>query len=193
MVALLAVTAIDQVLGARMSSVLRELETQLVPGVALSRDLQDLLERLQHALQDAVAAEDRDALADTAKVREAFLARLAEGGEVEGDANLAGAVGQEFKAYYAVARRASEALVARAPGDAPLRETVTRYQAVRGLLARRSAAERERLTLGFDEVRRLQRMKALAMGFGTVAAVALVGLLAAWVARSVARPVVALS
>ena len=193
MVALLGVSGIDQVLGARTSFVLHQLETQLVPAVALSRDLQDLLDKLQRGLQDAVAAEDREALAETAKVRDAFLRRLAEGGELEGDVNLAGAIAQELKAYYTVARRASEALIARAAGEAPLRETVTRYQAVRGLLARRSAGERERLTQGFDGVRRLQRMKALAMGIGTVAAVALVGLLAAWVARSVARPVVALS
>ncbi|HEX7488888.1 MAG TPA: methyl-accepting chemotaxis protein [Anaeromyxobacteraceae bacterium] len=192
-VALLAVAATYQVLAGRTNAVLHELETRLVPAVALSRDLQDLLERLQRSLQDGVAAEDREALADTARVRDAFLARLEEGGETDADANLAGAIEQEFKAYFTVAVRASEALIARAPGDVLLRETVTRYQAVRGLLARRSADERERLAQGFDEVRRLQRLQGLSMGLGTVAAVLLVGLLAAWAASSVARPVLALA
>jgi methyl-accepting chemotaxis protein len=192
-VASLATGGVDQVLGARLHGVLHQLETELVPAVALSHDLQDRLDDLPRALQDAVAAEDGEALADTARLRDAFLARLAEGGETEGDANLAVAIGSGFRAYYAAARSASEALLARAPAADALRESMLRHNAVRQLLARRAAAERARLASGFEEVRRLQRVKGVSIAAGTLAALLLGGVLAAWAARTVARPVTELS
>ncbi|GEJ59547.1 methyl-accepting chemotaxis protein [Anaeromyxobacter diazotrophicus] len=189
---LLVMGATDLALGARAITLLQELETERVPIVTSSRDLQEQLERLQRALQDAVAAEDLEAIAETAKLRDAFLARAAEAASGD-DRSPPRAVSAEFRAYYAHARAAAEQLVARRTAPQVLEETVARYRALRDELAARTAADRRRLAEGFQEVRRLQRLRAFVMGGLTLAAVAFLAWLAAWVGRSVARPVLELA
>jgi methyl-accepting chemotaxis protein len=75
-VGFLLLLAVNFVLGRREEKQLGLIEAGFVPSLELSRDLEDTLTALQRQLQDAVAAQDAEALTGASALRDRFLKRL---------------------------------------------------------------------------------------------------------------------
>lgn len=100
-----------QLMGARLEAHLSRLDEQYLPAQDLARDLTSTLGRVQRGLQDAVAAQDEDALVATDAAVAELQARL-EKARVPLAATLdAKALGEQLGRYYVDARVTTLALV----------------------------------------------------------------------------------
>lgn len=149
-------------LGRRSEARLSLIEHGYAPSLDLSRDLDDQLATLQRAMQDAVAAKDPEMVAATAQVKTAFHTLLdsARTNPVADSTELAG-LGRQFDAYYAVARGASERLLAMETGDAvvaALQDMTNRYNAIDQFLQQRTERDRAAMAAGFADAQRSQRV-----------------------------------
>ncbi len=70
------VLSITLLFGSRSVSQMQQVETGYYPSVEMSRDLEEALSGIQRGLQDAVAAKNTEALADTDVLKDKFLQRL---------------------------------------------------------------------------------------------------------------------
>jgi methyl-accepting chemotaxis protein len=193
MAAFLVVSGVNEVLGAWSHRVMSVVEEERVPALEASRDLEELVGELQRTLQDAVAAEDADAVSAAAGFRARFREKvrvLDDGSEGRAEARRLAA---DFDALLAVACEASARMIARTATEELLQETPRRFAAMRDALAAETRRERAELADGFARAWRLQRAMAVSTLAGTVVAVLLLALLARSVVRGVVDPVLALS
>src|SRR5271169_5936900 len=70
------VLAITLILGSRSVTQMQQVESGYYPSVEMSRDLEEDLSAIQRGLQDAVAAKNGEALAETDVLKDKFLQRL---------------------------------------------------------------------------------------------------------------------
>ncbi|MFL5302153.1 MAG: methyl-accepting chemotaxis protein [Anaeromyxobacteraceae bacterium] len=192
-VAFLVLFAANQALGASTEAVLKRVEREYVPALEQSRDLEDVLGELQRALQNAVAAEDAEAVEETSHLRARFHERLALLEHQPADVPVTHKLGTDFDALWSVAREASTRMIARTATDELLQDTSRRFAVMRDDLAEHTKRERAELAGGLAEVRSTHRTAGITLGVGTIAAVLLLALLARSVVHGVVEPVVALS
>jgi methyl-accepting chemotaxis protein len=192
-VALVGGLVVAEALGAASQRTLSHLERSLVPALEASRDLQDIEAELERALQDAIAAEDPKPLADADRLRARFRESLRALEDDDDGRAESRSLAQAYDAAWAAAREASARAIAGSPSDELREKASRRVAALRDDLAAQVRRERAELAQGFEHALKLQRATSLAMLVGTGAVVLILALLARWIARGVAGPVVVLS
>jgi methyl-accepting chemotaxis protein len=186
------VLVVTQYLGHQNGSVLSRIRSGYVPSLLLSRDLRFAMERVERTLQDAVAAEDTDALARAdaiAKQLDGDIARALQN-QTEGREEVA-AFSAEFREHYQLARATSERLIERKTGS-DLGEILGRVAKSSASLRSRldEAIERDhrRANEAFAEAARLQGRAQWLSAAIVVACLLLLLALAVWTAKSVIAP-----
>jgi len=155
-----ALVLINLALGAVNERHLQRIEHGYYPMVQVSRSLQQQLAMLQRALQDAVAAQDVEAVAATDSLRGAFeaTARSAAGNVVAEPGEMA-ALERSFLDYYALARQTSERL-AQGESDesiiAALQSMTGRYNGIRETLDRRTERDVAAIQSAFKIAERIR-------------------------------------
>ena len=193
--AALVAAGVTYALSQRAARELTRVEREHAPALELSRDLEELLARLQRQLQDTAGAEDPGGL-EVADGLHAEMSRRIESAHQAGlGAGEVSRLHQEVDEYFRMARTATERLVRRESGEATnaaVQAMAGRYVALRGELAERTAAARAAMSAGFDAARRLQtRSTLLGAAIMLLAAVTAMGL-SWWIAAGLSRPLEAL-
>ncbi|HLL05022.1 MAG TPA: methyl-accepting chemotaxis protein [Myxococcaceae bacterium] len=187
---LLLILGLSNWVSRRNEALLSNIETGYVPAVALSRDLDRLLSRLQRELQDAVAAEDEELLGQASRLPHEFEARLdSERYNPVIPSERREALRRQFVAYASHALSTSRRLMRREPAamDA-LPEMTQRYNATRQLLEELVRSEQRALTDAFAEARALHHSSRRTMWLMGALCVVLLGVLSLWFAAQLSRP-----
>jgi methyl-accepting chemotaxis protein len=136
------------------------IEKGYAPSLELSRDLEDILNRAQRGLQDAVAAQEVSLLAEAETQRDAFHTRLAgERANAFLDANELSALDEAMREYFRLARDTSQAMIDNPHADLTpaLREMTSRYTAMRDRLHAGTERDRKAMAASFENARNGQR------------------------------------
>jgi methyl-accepting chemotaxis protein len=160
-VGFLIVLPVTLITGQRNSRLLTTIESGYSPSLELSRDLEVILASLQRQLQDAVAAEDPEALMGADEQQEAFVRRLDSAKtnpvlRAEELDDLAFHLGR----YYAVARSTTERLIAGETGEAiasAIQSMADQYNAVRERLVSNTRRDQVAIAGAFAAARSSQR------------------------------------
>ena len=168
---------------------LHEIRQQYLPKIGLRAQLVGQFERLQRGIQDATAANDRDALAATHKQKDALLADVDEA-HAAIDPGDAAALHHAVDDYYEAAHDVAKRLVANETGEA----LNTRMLAMQGkqshvaeLLDKVSAIDRREVETAFTSAAEAQEVAAnIRLAIGGLCLV-LVLLLSTWIGRGVLR------
>jgi CheY-like chemotaxis protein/signal transduction histidine kinase len=187
--ALVVMVTTSTLLAERTSRSMRAIEQRYLPRMELGHRLEGQFDRIRRSFQDAVAAQDRDALAGTRALKDAFLLDLARAREVI-DPATAVQLRAAFEDYYASAHDVSSRLVAGDAGEA-LVDAVAAMQAklarTGDLLRKATVVEERELAAAFQEAARAQKTAAQVRLLVSVVCSALVLLLTLWMIRSVLR------
>ena len=157
--AALVATAITAAISRAAETELTDVEQRRAPALEVARDLEDLLDKVQRRLEDAVASEDLPGLDEADRLLEALHRRL-EALRALGvpPAELV-ELGSLADTWYRLARDATARTISRERGDAlsgALREMQRRQVLAKGALAERTAQARADTAAGFESARRLQ-------------------------------------
>jgi methyl-accepting chemotaxis protein len=187
---LLLILAVAGYLGAHTSDLLGRIENGYTPAVALNRDLEGFLADVQRKLQEAVAAEDLDALARVDSSREQFLAGLetARANPVYQAERLA-SLERDFTGYVDHAKETSAEMISKDPKvGARLAEMSSRYTQLRTALKQATVDSEHQAAAAFGEVRSTQRTTQLVMLLLVLGCVAVLGLVSVRIIRQVLGP-----
>ena len=187
----LLILLVTLVLGRRSAASLARIEAGYVPSLETSRDLEDVLAKLQRSLQDAVAAKDSGMLADGATLRDLFVAKLdsARTNPVLSVDQL-NELSRQFTDYYTLARSTTGRLLAGETGAAmgnALVTMTTRYTAIRDRLAAQTVRDRASMAAAFAAARSLQRIAVLIIATVTALGLALLVVVSLMIIRRVTR------
>jgi signal transduction histidine kinase/DNA-binding response OmpR family regulator len=187
--ALTAMVTTSSLFTERVSRHLSAIEQRYLPRMELGHRLEDQFDGIRRSFQDAVAAQDRDALASTRALKDAFLLELAHARDVI-DPATAVQLRAAFEDYYASAHDVSSRLVADDAGEA-LVDAVAAMQAklarTGDLLRKATVVEERELAAAFQEAARAQETAGQVRLLVSVVCSALVLLLTLWMIRSVLR------
>lgn len=183
----LVVTLIGSaLLGLGQSRELAEVEGRLVPRLEVGPRLEAEFERLSRSMQDAVAAQDPDALAATAEHKSRIL-ELIRSAENALQASEAAAIRWAIEEYHDAARDVSERMIAGEAGESLVEDAarMQRRQAnARALIKKATVLDRGQIARAFAAVRTANRSAdrfRIAIG---VLGLLLVALFSFWVGRS---------
>ena len=160
-IALLVTTAVTLVLGRQGERELTAIETRYVPLLELDREIEGLFRSIPRTLKDAADAGEEAGIAKAAANAELLVKRLEANTERIGDnGGDAKALVAEFRAYFAIAKDVTAALVDGTPAE-QLTEKIERMGASHDAFANRLSAattpDRRRLGAAFAEARKSQR------------------------------------
>ena len=137
------------------------IETGYFPAWELHRDLGEKLASIQRQLQDAAAAKDSEFLAEADQTRDQMIARIEEGkGIPHLDPQEMAGLKSDFAAYYDLARRATERLIAADTGEDVARDLDAmraRYVGMEKRLASAMKKAKEGISGAFETARGHQR------------------------------------
>jgi methyl-accepting chemotaxis protein len=174
---------------------LTRVEREHAPALEVSRDLEELLGRLQRQLQDSASAEDLGGLELADGLHAEMGRRIAAAQRAGLEAGHAARLEEQVDEYYRLARGATERLIRRERGEVPaaaVKAMSGRFVALRDELAERTTAARAAMAAGFEAARRLQARSTLLGAFiMLLAAVGALGL-SWWIAADLSRPLEAL-
>ncbi len=103
--------------------VFSSIETGYFPAWELHRDLGEKLASIQRQLQDAASAKDSGFLAEADRAKDEMLARMEEGKKIPNlDPRELAGLSADFSAYYDLARRATQRLIAGDTGEGVARD-----------------------------------------------------------------------
>ena len=158
-VGFIAIAVTSLVAGGQLRAVSSEIQNGHVPALLLFRDLQSNLDDLQQGLQGAVAASDRQLLAETTQIRDAFLTKLEQGEEIPTvDPAEIRTLAQSFTEYYDSARATSRRMIDGEIGEELVRsieEMRAAYNRIRAALEEDAGDARSRMQQSFEESRRV--------------------------------------
>ena len=196
-VGFLLLLAVNFVLGRGEEKQLGLIESGFVPSLELSRDLEDTLTALQRQLQDAVAAQDAEALTAAGALRDRFLKRL----EDEKDNPVIDRDEREklvraFQDYWSLASSVSSRMISAKAGE-DLTQNLTamtaQFNQITETLRGRTRHDREAVQAAFAGARASQHWRWGAMsGIALLCLVASLGV-ALLVTRAVAAPLSAMT
>jgi len=130
---LVLVTVLTALIGMRETGELQAIQGRLLPRLALGPRLDADFERLGRSMQDAVAAQDRQALDQTRAIRDAMFERIATApGAIS--APQAATIRQTTDDYYSAARDVSRRLIEQETGE-PMLAAMAAMQAKRAAAA----------------------------------------------------------
>jgi methyl-accepting chemotaxis protein len=187
----------NRALGRWNEGLLTRIEQGFAPALEMSRDLEVALAAVQRSLQDAVGAEDADALERTIELRDAFFARLErERSNPVLEAERLESVRALFDVYYTEARLTSSRLIRGEAGEevvASLQRMTERYNEVREMLEANTSKDSEAMAQAFATARANHRTSMGAIAAITLLSLALMGILSAVVSRHIASPILRLA
>ncbi|MFP2927264.1 methyl-accepting chemotaxis protein [Pyxidicoccus sp. 3LG] len=192
---LLVIVLMSELLGQSTDRHLSNIERGYVPAVLLAQDLEQLLAEVQRDLQDAVAAEDEDLLAQVDVKIQHLHERMGEARAILTlDAERLQAAEQGLDAYLRHARDTSARMIRREPQAAnELAEMGARYNRLKEALRQATREDQHRMGGAFADLRAEHaRAQRWLMGVGLVMLVVLVAL-SIWLAAQVARPLTKLT
>jgi methyl-accepting chemotaxis protein len=145
----------------------RLIEVGYEPSLESSRDLQSALATIQRSMQDAVASDSPELLADTEKLRDTFLAGLltSKANPVAEPEEIA-ALEDAFREYYATASQTAGRMIAHENGEAltsALEKMRVQYNGVRESLQARTKRDGAKMAAAFESARHAQRAAMLGM------------------------------
>jgi methyl-accepting chemotaxis protein len=189
----LIIFLINWYLGAQNAAVLATIDSGYVPEVMLSNDLRRTIENIQRTLQDAVAAEDIDALARADALRTRFEQQLAVGRALP----IASPAGYDelerlSTRFYSLARATTEHLIRKDKSVGGGSDLAAVAQSSAELVARLEAnvgRDRAQAAAAFDRAARLQERARWLSGLVIAACFVLLVALSIWTVRSVIGPV----
>ena len=153
--AFVLVILVSSLIGLREARQLADIEGRLVPKLALGPALDAQFEGLRRGLQDAVAAQDLERLAETRSIRDQLLATLTAAQEVLPPADFR-AVRGAIEDYYDAALDVSKRLIGGETGEASLAAMAAmqgRQTRAAALLKQTTRLDRAELTSGFAAAR----------------------------------------
>ncbi len=153
----IAIAVTSLLAGSQLRAVSSQIQDGYVPALLLLRDLQSDLDDLQQGLQGAVAASDRQLLAETGTIRDAFLAKLQRADEISTiDPDRTRSLAESFTEYYDSARSTSQRMIDGEVGEGLLRsieEMRSSYNQIRAALDTDAAQAREKMQQAFERSR----------------------------------------
>jgi methyl-accepting chemotaxis protein len=174
------------------SALVERIERANVASLELSRDLDVSLDRVQHALQDAVTAGTPEKLSDCDNEARQFVARIR---EAQLDPYLRSARNETlrdaFEAYYHAARLASARLIDGRHDEtttAMLTDMVRRYNSVDAMLAENTTADKTSIQNAFRTTLQLEDATIVTVTVTTAIILVLLVTVAVYVTRSIVRP-----
>jgi len=157
------------------------------PAVELSRELREGLARMQRKLQDAVMSKEKAPLEEADAIRDTLVSSLASArSNPVVDATDLNALRTKIERYHALARRASERMIAGEVGDdivASLKDMTEQYNTVSRELERRTAEYQTQIDRAFRSADALQTSNATAVTLVAVICVLLLWTLSSFTAR----------
>lgn len=141
--------------------VLREftsIQNEYVPMVELGPRLDVQFEKIQRSFQDAVGANDREALAETAKLKDEFFHQLASGQDYV-DPAKADSLRASMEDYFSAASNVSQRLIAGETGEMliiTMNSMQEKQMRTAQFLKEATAFDRNKLAEAFDASRRAQ-------------------------------------
>jgi CheY-like chemotaxis protein/signal transduction histidine kinase len=153
--ALLLIVMVSVLFRARQVGYLDDLEGRLVPKLELGPKLESQFEHLRRRMQDAVAAQDPNALAASLEDKDRLIAELAKAGHVLDPAEGA-ALRHAVSAYHAIAHDVSRRMIRGESGEAftdDIEEMQRRQHRTSTLIQKVSRLDRRELSSGFSSVR----------------------------------------
>lgn len=179
-------------LGNQSVSKLQEVQVGYYPSVEMSQELDNDLGAIQRGLQDAVAAKNLDALAETDTIRDKFMQRLGDGkNNPVLDRRDLDQLQSDMSDYYTTARQTTERMITGAGGEdlnASLGIMRNKYNAIRGKLQANKARDKAAIAKAFDETRNAQD-HALALIVGIILVCLIPMIVLSWrLTRAVTRP-----
>jgi methyl-accepting chemotaxis protein len=160
-VAFCLVLAITLIFGSRNVGQMQQVETGYYPSVEMSRDLEEDLNGIQRGLQDAVAAKNSEALADTDTLKEKFLQRLQE--EQTNpvlDRRDLEQLDAQMRDYYLQARQSTERMISGSVTEdltQSLASMKAKYNAIHDKLQANTTRDKASITRAFEETKNSQR------------------------------------
>ncbi|HEX6275078.1 MAG TPA: response regulator, partial [Polyangiaceae bacterium] len=153
--ALLVMVVVSMVLRVRQVASLDDLERRLVPKLELGPKLENHFDQLSRHMQDAVAAQDPDALARTVTEKDALIAEIGRASAVVDPAD-AGSLRHAVAAYHALAHDVSLRMIRGESGEAlvdDIAEMQRRQQSTAALIQKVARLDRHELHRGFGAIR----------------------------------------
>ncbi len=161
------VLAITLIFGSRSVSQMQQVESGYYPSVEMSRDLEEDLNAIQRGLQDAVAAKNSEALADTDALKDKFLQRLQkEQNNPVLDHRDLDQLDAEMREYYVQARQSTEGMIAGSVTEGlsqSLASMKAKYNAIHDRLQANTTRDEASITRAFEETKDSQRRAVLLM------------------------------
>jgi methyl-accepting chemotaxis protein len=191
-IAFCIVLLVTLTLGKHSVSKLQEVQNGYYPSVEMSQDLDSDLGAIQRGLQDAVAAKNAEALAETDAMRDKFMQRLGDGkNNPLLDRPDLDQLQSDMSDYYTTARQTTERMISGAgEGDlvASLGTMRNKYNAIRDKLQANKKRDKAAITNAFDETRKAQG-RALALIAATILICLIPMIALSWrLTRAVTRP-----
>jgi hypothetical protein len=152
---LLVMILVSMVLRVRQVASVDELERHLVPKLELGPKLETDFERLARSVQDAVAAQDHDALSRTTAEKDAFIAEIGKASAII-DAADAGSLRHAVAGYHALAHDVARRMIRGESGESltdDIAEMQRRQRATAALIQRVARLDRHELGRGFGVIR----------------------------------------
>jgi methyl-accepting chemotaxis protein len=155
------VLLVTLILGSRSANKLQEVQIGHYPSVEMSQDLAEDLGAIQRGFQDAVAAKNVEALAETDALRDKFMQRLSDGkNNPLLDRRDLDQLQSDMSDYYTTARQTTERMITGAVGEdlsASLGTMRSKYNAIRDKLQANKTRDKAAISKAFDETRNAQR------------------------------------
>ncbi|MFP2895009.1 methyl-accepting chemotaxis protein [Corallococcus sp. 4LFB] len=192
---LVAIIGLSELLGRSTRGHLERIEKGYVPAVLLSRDLDVLMQQLQRGLQDAVAAEDLEQLAESDAIAKRFLQRLAEGRSNPAiDPGRLDALEAQLRDYVAFARDTSARMISKdAQAASRLPEMTARYNQVRAALARATEEDQREMRVSFAVTREEHDSSQRRLVLLGIILLGVLASLSVWLVSQVAQPLLRLT
>src|SRR5215475_10766008 len=164
-VAFCLVLMITLIMGTRSVNQMQLVETGYYPSVEMSRDLEEILNGIQRGLQDAVAAKNSEALADTDALKDKFIQRLQkEQNNPVLDRRDLEQLDSEMRDYYLQARQSTERMISGSVTEDLSQSLATmraKYNAIHDKLQANTARDKASITRAFEETKDSQRRSIL--------------------------------
>jgi methyl-accepting chemotaxis protein len=179
------------VTGRQSAERLRLIEVGYGPSLESSRDLQATLAAIQRSMQDAVASDSTELLADTDKLRDSFLEELTAGkANAVAQPEEIAALGDAFGEYYATASQTAGRMIAHENGEAltaALETMRSQYNGVRESLEGRTKRDAANMSAAFESARHAQREAMLGLVAAILTSLALLVGASLYVTRALIR------
>jgi methyl-accepting chemotaxis protein len=193
-VSFIVIFAVNQYLGSQSTISLRAVEDGYFPALETDKELETTLSLLQRQIQDAVAAQDTELLAESEGLRTSFMELLDSVKENPvADLNKISALEEQFSDYYSLAVATAELMIEQASNEDVVAESVVdalesmseKYNEIRLTLDTNAQNSRQGMTVAFASAHKSQKTNMSVIGIVTIACLFLLVAISYWIIRSV--------